>query len=281
MFPGKRTPQYPKRIVVWDENGSPIIRKNGKPLAKYSHPTRRLDPNRIDEATKLWLEYRYGWSPLVYDIIDTLKAMYADDLRKELGKKEVLRASSLKEQSQTVISSSTGSDGLGTITAELKRLYEARSKVYILYEWYQPEGLLRRLNDFGIYDVPRAIWEIVPWSFVADWVCPIGDFLGALTPKFGVNILAAGITNELKLTVTRTATGYVSSPPSGNLMWSGTSIPPGTQQKCTYTTKVRTPGLPLPSFPPIEVKLNLKRMVDAVALFRGVTSTGLSSNLRK
>ena len=271
MYPRKRTRKRPDRVVVWDDKGNPVTRKSGKTENRWSHPPVKPTPSKMDKASELWLEFRYGWSPLVHDIVDTLKAMYAEDLRQELIKRERVTARGLaSNKGQTSSTSSSSANwAFGTLTATSVAEHECTVRAYILYEPIANFGL-RRLNDFGAFDVPRAIWELVPWSFVIDWFIPIGDWLGALTPKVGVNVLAEGYEVVQKCAVTRTVSSWVSIPATGDLKWTESPIPIGDRDSVVADITYRHPFLITPSFPPVDVRLNIKRLVDAVALLKSV-----------
>lgn len=269
MFKGKKRP-LPKRVVVWDPSGAPRTFKNGRPHVLYGHLPTSPTSSRMDESLKLWLEYRYGWSPLVHDIVDSLKAMYAADLRGELIQHPRQYASGVSSLSKTVSSSLSSAPGWGTYTARKTAVHELNFRAYILYKVDTPNGLVRRLNDFGAFDVPKALWEITPWSFVVDWFIPIGDYLGALQPKLGVTVLAAGLTSKYKMEVNRTCTGFVSNPSSGNLQWTSGCVQVGASDRAEMNTKSRNTNRLYPSFPPMDVKLTSKRMVDSMALLKGL-----------
>lgn len=271
MFPNKRTRSIPKRVVVWDDRGNPVVGKSGKTAARYAHLPTQQTPSKMEDARKLWLEYRYGWTPLVHDIVDSMKAMYADDLRQELIQRERFIARGKASHKGVITGSAVNSSNwaFGNLTASNEASHDYTVRCYILYR-YSGGRLLRRLNDFGAFDVPKAIWEVVPWSFVIDWFVPIGDYLGALTPKVGVEVLASGYETSYTLKVKRTVTNWVSNPASGDTAWDQSPIPIGAADTVEMTETVRYPHLSFPTFPPLEAKLNLKKMVDAVALFRGL-----------
>lgn len=268
MFPGKQTKRYPKRIVVWDENGSPIVRKNGKPERRYGHMP-APSPKSMETSDRLWLEFRYGWTPLVHDVVDSLKAINAQFLRDELVKKTYTRVLGRKEgNGSTVTQVSRANFGGGNWTGNYTLTHKVSVKAYAKYRVVNEAGVMNRLNDFGAFDVPRYLWEVVPFSFVVDWFVPIGDWLGAITPKVGVEVIDSGVTVVTSKEVRRTLTGY--TPVAvGVGQWPSPPFPLGTSDSFETSSKVRTIGLPPPLLPTPEVKLNLKRLVDAVALFKG------------
>lgn len=268
MKPQSKPRPHPKRFVVWDEDGLPLLSKRGKPKPIYGHPRWTSDYRDIgDEASRLYLEYRFGWTPLVHDIVDTLKAVYAADLRGELVKRDILVARGRARDEQTVSASITGNYGGLTWTGNLtsKYVYEARG--YIHYRWTAPEGIMRRLNDFGLFDVPRAFWELVPFSFLADRLIPVGDWLGALTPKIGVEILDLGHTISVEVDRTQTLTSPTAT--LGGITYPSPA-PVGSKDHSNWQEKERKCFLGVPSFPPFAPNIGVTQMADVAALFKSI-----------
>lgn len=270
LYPNLRTSSRPKRIVIWGGDGQPVVRKNGRVVRRYSHdPVSKKDFNLLSDPTKLWLEYRYGWSPLVLDIEDTMKAIYAQELRDSLTPKAYTRVTSNEWHEKTQVVPGTTSIGGGTWTCSTVYTHKVEAHAYAKYQVTNQAGVMNRLMEFGLFDVPRATWELVPFSFVVDWFIPIGNYLAAIQPKIGVNVLDSGVTFKVIKTARRTLTGYTPDSTSPG-SWPDPPFPLGAFDTFTIVSKNRTIGLPLPLFPPNEVKLNLKRITDAVALLRGV-----------
>lgn len=269
LMPGKRTFSYPKQVVVWDNfSDIPLMNRNGNTIRRYarSHRT-NFDFNAASQAQRLWLEYRYGWSPMVYDIVDTLKATYAEDLRLSRAPRPFLTCHGKaqdKWSSSAVVTSSLG--GIGSVgTRQVD--YGLIVRGYILYRC-NAGRLVQRLNDFGLFDVPRAIWELVPLSFVVDWFVPVGDYLGAIQPKVGVEILASGNTALYTLEISQWLTQYGTTA-LPNQGWSPL-VPIGAKDLATIDRYVRNLGLGTPFIPPLAVNLTAKRLVDAAALISGM-----------
>lgn len=279
--PPKRYEKYPKAVVLWDNHlGAPIVNKSGKTRRKWAHtPLNKAKLDRLSESAKLWLEYRYGWSPLVYDLVDQMKAFDAATRRQ--GKVEasnspmtadgraVFKAKALEKLSGTLSSNFTTSVlGGGRGTQAWRRDITQKVEVHAYAHYcHSVSGFSSKLNDFGAFDVPRAIWELCPWSFIVDWFIPIGDWLGAITPKVGVEILASGVVVHDVKSVTRVVTGWTPAA-TGPGTWPSTYLPIGSSDTAERTLLNRAVGLALPSHPIVEVKLNLKRLVDAVSLFK-------------
>jgi hypothetical protein len=267
MLPGTKRTSVTS-VMVWDEDGRPLLDKRGNPKYRKKAYSFSNDRKYRDEASQLWLEYRYGWSPLVYDMIDTLKAVYAADLRKDLLPHDSHVSRGNANDSKVVSTALSASFGGLAYTGNRTSNFQYEVKTYVHYRWTAPDGVLRRLNDFGLFDVPKALWEICPFSFIADWFIPIGDWLGALTPKIGVEILDVGFTTSDSVQASQVLSGFP-TPTVGGFTY--TPIAPlGSTDLATKWARARFTHLGIPYLPPIDVKVNIKRMADVAALFRGM-----------
>nr|UUW21252.1 MAG: maturation protein [Sanya fiers-like virus 12] len=259
----------PKRFVVWDDDGKPLLTRRGNVRNRYAAPTRFTSDSRyLDNASRLWLEYRYGWAPMVYDIIDQLKAISAPEFRAHLTRDTVRTARGKASRSYTKVVPRTAVAGGLTYTGETRSEVEYTTRAYIHYKNTIAGSFLERLNDFGLFDLPLAMWEIVPASFIIDWFVPVGDWLSALTPKIGVEILARGFTTTHASSCKTVLTGFP-SPTVGGVTFVP-AAPIGSSDLVTELVKTRDTYLGVPAYPPIDVKLNAKRMADAVALLKGL-----------
>lgn len=269
MFPGKRTFSMPRQVVVWGVDGQPILNRKGNPIKRYARrPLKARDVDLLTDAARLELEFRYGWTPLVHDIVDSLKAIYAQQLRDDLVKRDFTKVYERKTQSnRQTWNVSVPKFGGGNWTATVTCVTDVTCKAYATYTVNEESSLMNRLNDFGMFDIPRYLWEVTPLSFVADWLIPVGDWLGALSPKVGVNVIDSGVVTVVSQEVTRRLSGYTPVA-TGPGSWPDCPFPMGATDSFQYTTKSRAVGLPIPLVPPHEVNLNFKRLADALALLR-------------
>lgn len=60
------------------------------------------------------------------------------------------------------------------------------------------DAQLRDLEQFGLIDPAQVFWEITPWSFVVDWVIPVGTWLASLRSTEGLEF--RGLTRSLQTT---------------------------------------------------------------------------------
>lgn len=131
-------------------------------------------------AADNWLELQYGWKPLLGDTYAAAHAL-AKQLNEPLGRKyHVRRRKSLK----VIMSSPT--------YAPLDLFAEDRKQ--IVARVFENGGEAVQL--VGLTDPASVLWEITPFSFVADWFIPIGSYLSARG-------LSDSLTGEYCITTTR------------------------------------------------------------------------------
>jgi hypothetical protein len=222
----------------------------------------------VDPIYNRWLEYRYGWTPLVMELQGALKALDPTRIPKLRG---TARGKAVAEQTETWTRDrfllQNPQFGTHSYLYQQKNTVEARS--YVMFET-QPE--FQTARDFGLTEVPLAMWELVPYSFVVDWFIPIGDWLEAVTPKLGVTVLAEGVVTKHTRLLSRLVTDWIPSTDTQN-RWQISGYE-NNQDTLTKFDRVRTPNLAQSlAYPKFDVKINVKRALDAIALL------GLGSKL--
>lgn len=211
-----------------------------------------------------WLEYRYGWTPLLGSINGLVSALQREQV---LLRQTARGKASVPDQSVTSSSS-------GVVTSNANSVQNiTRSKTWSVRAGVLYQHSIRLENSLGFapHDIPSSTWELVPFSFVADWFVNVGDWIRAVTPKKGVTILADWTTvesNELIL-VTNTLTSGTSD--SYYSRWGGgVSISVNWAQKI----KSRSPGTSVALAHRLgEISfrrtIDFKRTADAIALLNG------------
>lgn len=119
-----------------------------------------------------WLEYKYGWKPLVDSVYG-----YQEALKDDWAVNRVLNARGTQrfDYSKTVSDGEGGSHeyfGYGGYTTH----YRATVK----------RPALGELNAIGALNPVSVAWEIIPYSFVVDWFVPVGDVLEAYSAVAGL-----------------------------------------------------------------------------------------------
>lgn len=115
-----------------------------------------------DEIGGRWLELRYGWTPLIGDIYNLSETIVNRDQPRKVRLRTSVSSDEFvpKSGSSLYAPSGTGRVGVQLIA-------------YI-------DELMPTLADrLGLHDPASIAWELTPFSFVADWLLPIGDYLKA------------------------------------------------------------------------------------------------------
>lgn len=129
-----------------------------------------LTPSQIRSLKKqlgdLYLSYRYGVRPLAHDLSDLYGALTEFDATREIWSER--SGYSYSESSTDQIVSQTK---IGNLVYDLSCVSEYR---------YSIRGSVTgRLSPSRIQADPvQTLWELVPLSFVFDWVLDVGDYLG-------------------------------------------------------------------------------------------------------
>ena len=125
-------------------------------------------------ASDQWLEWQYGWKPLLSDIYGG-----AELLQKGFRDKPVVRVARKVSRSSTQSGPVANPDYKGVCTVSV-----------IAIGFYKVnDEFSTQLSSLGLINPLEIAWELTPWSFVVDWFLPIGDWLTALTASTGMDFI--------------------------------------------------------------------------------------------
>lgn len=230
----------------------------------------------FDQAvSKLWLEYAFGWTPLLMDIQDARNA-FNSLLERERIEKFSVGAKMYKNVGPTYLDQ--GLDHCPHHTLKIKNIhvYEDVVRFRGAVKAQAVTTARDRFARFGFDPkqfIPTA-WELLPWSFLVDYFANIGDMLDALVTDTSKVIW---VSKSRVRTVTRYGEGYIASPATavGSSNVSSHSSTTGwifIQRR--YVQRWANPGLTLPELSfrlPMSSRklLNIGALVDLVS--RSVT----------
>lgn len=220
-------------------------------LNKNGEKIRKLSPESA------WLAYRYGVRPFIKDVQGIIEG-----LGKTVGnKRSTTRAKGSIQRSE--ITSANYNIGNPVVLKIQKQTIESiEYRATSLDEYVADTASNIGFTAKGLLTLP---WELVPYSFVADWFVNVGDFLNALAPAPGYKQLGSCITKRhsiycLYTVIQTTATGNYQHPP----VRSNTASCYGSLETKTRTS-LGTPGLVIKN----DFKLNdAVRAADATALLK-------------
>jgi len=200
------------------------------------------------ELSARWLELQYGWMPVVKDmygagcaLAQQLNNPYVQTYRARLKRPLIVNLTTPNialAQAYTAY----GVDR-GQLVARIK------------------EVNVPQLN--GLVDPSSVLWELTPWSFVIDWVIPIGNYLqarGLAQSLTGTFITTLSTIEYFKCNSVATNKYSIPDPPFWYRYWKLT----GTR---TVSTSLSTPP---PRVKPLGEILSWKRAANALALLNQV-----------
>lgn len=135
-----------------------------------------------------YLEYSFGWAPLASDIYKASNA-FVDGL----SRPQTIRAKhSYRENIPFTRDRPKSTPPWGDYTVET---IERWSRCVL---WASPNSAyLSVLATLGLINPVSVAWALVPFSFVVDWVLPIGDFLDATTAAVGLDFLGGSYSTQV------------------------------------------------------------------------------------
>lgn len=218
------------------------LRKGNIPAAVTALGVKPKSSRKGGTVNSTWLEYYYGWRPLIKDLYDAADAFFAITNRPI---SRVYRASYKKKVDLTETSTSVVITGTTSITRRL-RCY--------MVEDYSP------WDSLGLTDPAEVAWELVPLSFVADWFVPFGMYLGARSVVNDIGTAAVWQTDYRKLSKKRL---NFDTP-----WWSYEIVGPGRYSNIVNMSREQvTLVAPKPKFNTFKQIGDFSHMRDAVSLF--------------
>lgn len=129
---------------------------------------------RAKSAGSLWLEYWFGWSPLLSDIhasVDILQGV------SPAATKRTFRSSG-SANSFSLLSN----DAYGFSNVKL----DVRVGITANIDVTNPD--LLKANRLGLINPATVAWELIPFSFLVDWFIPVSKFLESYTDTVGFTL---------------------------------------------------------------------------------------------
>lgn len=214
--------------------------------------------DRLDQFSENWLEFRYGFTPLLSDIYGAADYFARGSmlLKNQLIK---LRTSQTTFELNGVHSLASFNPWIFDGGQDYSRVRSGAGVDYVIID---PE--YRMLDAMGLKNPVSIMWELMPFSFVADWFTPIGKCIEEITAYAGLHFVG-GYTYTLRQ-------DHLSFTSASS--WTGYKRILDTQFTHTRDTFVRTPFY---SFSTMNVNpwktsngLNPKRALDAITILQRV-----------
>jgi len=233
-----------------------VLRRAGRIVSTFKGRKKRF--SSLSEAglafSQTWLEARYGWRQIAFDLQDVNIAL----IKLQSLKHEFVRASKKAVASdsriwKTSAQSSIGNIGRFTSIVEQEATRTVRAGV-----------MLEAIADgLAFVDPLVTAYELTPFSFIADWFANIGDNVAAFSPFATGSLLHAYVTTEDVVLNRCTALPYAISGGAPNYEVSGTLEYLFESKSSTYSRQPATPTFNLD----LKINLDTSKLVDLASIF--------------
>lgn len=173
-----------RRNPVWIARSLGINLKRTKKVLSRKSYDRPVEPGKVPtkavshngpakSLSDLWLEFHFGWEPLVKDIYTCMEVL-----------EEPLPSTRIKgrgtEHSNFVWSTGTPASRVTQGNVESNAQIGANVRVE------SPNK--RLLQQMGLANPAQVVWDAVPFSFVLDWFFDVNTFLGSFSDFAGLDV---------------------------------------------------------------------------------------------
>jgi hypothetical protein len=219
-----------------------------------------ITPKRLHKS---WLEYKYGWMPLLMDVKGSAEFFAQQHVTRPTRFTVTASESLLTNIPSSGSTTFVGIPGsVHPYTALISGHTEIKVKIWC--ELSSPH--LSAMQQLGLTNPALVAWELVPFSFVFDWFIQVGDWLTALTAQQGVLI-------RRKMYHRIDSTGYVQSRPAVNNVLSGGRLYSCLPMGCVNSERQYTRSIPDLSpfslYPPMTNSFGFAKLVTSLALIQG------------
>lgn len=158
-----RHPLQNLSLACWRE-GNKLLRD----ASKYKWKSIAEIP--LNLMPKAWLAFHFGVEPIIKDVYALVEYICSPPKPQKIEVKKSLKTKySMSSRGQT----QDFSYKLGVkFSAEVERVNEN----------------LALMSDFGLVNPASIAWELIPFSFVVDWLYPVGQLIASTTDLLGYQI---------------------------------------------------------------------------------------------
>lgn len=131
----------------------------------------------LDIVSNMWLEYSYGWRPLISDVKNGAKAL--SSVMTYRPPRVRVSASATDSSNDPGSGPRTSNEGAGRVVSYRRHQSSESSVRYSGSIQLKVDGTGAALQAAGL-DLPSflpTLWELIPYSFLADYFTNIGDIV--------------------------------------------------------------------------------------------------------
>lgn len=146
--------------------------------------TKRRDgkSHKGKELHDAWLELQFGWKPLLSDIYGAAEALREKDRK---GSTRYGCTVKSRKSLTDIVKKRDADTSDNAIPLWFDQRMVTKFDAFIRLDYYRDSPELAALAQTGFTNPLEIAWELVPFSFVVDWVAPIGRYLSILDAELG------------------------------------------------------------------------------------------------
>lgn len=182
--------QFARHIRRGDIN-SALWAVRGTERTQYTRPRQKSGragyvPKYVSskKAAGLWLEYHFGWEPLVEDVYRSMKILSEPTTYGSVNTQRLDYPPGRVYFDETSETSWVS----GGYRMEQTRAIKGWVKAKAGMEFYVTDPNLYLLNRLGLVNPAAVAWEAVPFSFVVDWFVTTGEFINQYSDFAGITV---------------------------------------------------------------------------------------------
>lgn len=231
---------------------------------------KQIPRDKIGELAHSWLEYRYAIRPLLADIQNAINLIKSKLTR---GQRFTARGKERRIATDVTYDRDNRPEACSFLLYEDLKIERSSAVTARAGVMYAIEENLDTLSTLLGLDQPVAsAYELIPFSFVLDWVVGIGDWLQSLTKSSGLSVLSSWVTLTYKESLkVKPLNPRLRSLVCGGHSWSLTEWKPGSH--VSEVERVwRFPDPDIPLLPSFDLKLDITKILDLGFILRQVMS---------
>lgn len=253
------------RSLVEGTSRAPLMNRIDPSRVRRMYPNLSAD---VNSQARLLLEFQYGWRPLINDVVGAAE-MLSQELSVPRSKVERVKVEkngpSVRKVDGNFWTSSESWFGPGG--CEFPSVYKHTRKIKAIFTEEDLPSLPARL---GLTNPETVLWELTPFSFVADWFLPIGPALEARAAAS--NLRGKFVVTDFLLRSESSAKGFY-----GTLEETLGSCPGNWTHFTLTRTVTNSLTSALPSFKPLNKALSMEHCLNAVALVTSAATLPLGA----
>lgn len=210
-------------------------------------PPRERAKIKAKQFSEAWLEAAFGWRPLVNDVYGAAVAIANTYHRPTLAS---VQGSGKEQNSKKWTYTEFG------ITAEFSVEYTTKSRCE--FSFVPDVNALKFLTETGLTNPAYTLWETLPYTFVVDWIYPLGNYLSLLDATLGLTFKEGWISSKTEMNARSRVIN------EGQYVGAGTF---GCLEHAVFLGRRKLTSFPTPVLPSLRPPGGLFQIATTLALF--------------